>query len=483
MIASCFGNAYAQSDDRTTIPDGEWTVLGEGTYYEDVFTMMHWQRNNHWPVTVEESVEQPGWYRFVAYGDGCPESISKYLPGTPDNESYMYINATDPERAFIPVSTFGGSLNVCSYVVENQFDSEKYLNFTDGTFTGPEGCIAYQAVGAGERWSLGNFFENFRLVLPESTSRDYRFKISATKSCSEDNTFTYTIETIGVDVKSYKACIVPGYFNGTAEEIEYADIHGTAIHEGDNTCKGDSRGRYSLIVISYGDNNDIGAVNSTYFYYMDDEADQWLPLGEATYYEDVLGSIYPDMTTEKLTVDIEVHKDRPGYFRIVEPYKNHPYFLNYTTMYRPHDNHKHYLYINAEDPEAVYLEDMPAGVNLGYGDASIFSAAYKYLCDGLTKEEIADLDLFGTHEGREITFPDNSLILVERQYKNGLFVQAEAPMFRITLPKSAGIDEIATDADGGQAIYYNLQGVRVDNPSGGMFIRRQGRTTEKVIIQ
>ena len=108
--------------------------------------------------------------------------------------------------------------------------------------------------------------------------------------------------------------------------------------------------------------------------------------------------------------------------------------------------------------------------------------AYVNLCNGMSKEEISALNLFGELSGREITFPDNSLVLVERLYKEGMLVTAEAPMFRITLPESAGIDDITVDNDA-PAEYFNLQGVRVDNPSNGVFIRRQGTKTEKVIIK
>ncbi|MCH5325612.1 MAG: leucine-rich repeat protein [Duncaniella sp.] len=38
-------------------------------------------------------------------------------------------------------------------------------------------------------------------------------------------------------------------------------------------------------------------------------------------------------------------------------------------------------------------------------------------------------------------------------------------------------------ADGAEAEYYNLNGVRVDNPSAGVYIRKQGNTVTKVIVK
>lgn len=488
MLSIFAGQICAQesSNPRTNIPDGEWTVLGDGEYYEDVFTMIHWVKDAHWTVSIEESVEQPGWYRFVAYGDACPSEIIKYVLGEPDNESYMYINATDPEKAYVAISTFGNKYNVCSYVAENEFDSQKYLKIQDGVFSAPDSGIAYQPIDAGERWQLGNFFENFKLVMPESEWKDYRFSITTLddKSCSEDNVFHYTIKNVGVDVKSFKACAKLGYFNGTDEDVAYAIKNGTEANVGSNTITAQERGRYALIVVAYNEKDEPVSVNSSYFYVMDDEADQWEEYGTAVYFEDVLGSVYPDMTTEKLNVKIEVNKNQPGFYRLVEPYENHPYYTSgvYANMLRPHDNHKHYLYVHAENPEAVYIEDSPAGVDNGYGDVSIFTLAFKCLQDGISKEEIKELGLFGELEGREILFPDNSFILVERFYKQATLLTVAAPMFRITLPKPAGINDITNDNSNALAEYYNLQGVRVDNPTLGVFIRRQGNSTEKIIL-
>lgn len=48
---------------------------------------------------------------------------------------------------------------------------------------------------------------------------------------------------------------------------------------------------------------------------------------------------------------------------------------------------------------------------------------------------------------------------------------------------TAGIDGVAADAVEGKTVYYNLQGIRVDNPTSGLYISRRGNTTRKVIIR
>lgn len=53
----------------------------------------------------------------------------------------------------------------------------------------------------------------------------------------------------------------------------------------------------------------------------------------------------------------------------------------------------------------------------------------------------------------------------------------------VTLTEEASIDEIAADGENAPAEYYNLQGVRVDNPANGLYIKKQGSKVTKVIVK
>jgi hypothetical protein len=45
---------------------------------------------------------------------------------------------------------------------------------------------------------------------------------------------------------------------------------------------------------------------------------------------------------------------------------------------------------------------------------------------------------------------------------------------------ATGIDEVGAEA--GAVEYYNLQGVKVENPEKGVFIKKQGGKTTKVVL-
>ena len=56
---------------------------------------------------------------------------------------------------------------------------------------------------------------------------------------------------------------------------------------------------------------------------------------------------------------------------------------------------------------------------------------------------------------------------------------------KTTIVNTSGIQSVeADDADENAPVeYFNLQGVKVDNPENGIFIKRQGKKVEKVIMQ
>lgn len=54
--------------------------------------------------------------------------------------------------------------------------------------------------------------------------------------------------------------------------------------------------------------------------------------------------------------------------------------------------------------------------------------------------------------------------------------------FFITGTESSGVKETLIDENEESAEYYNLQGVKVENPSNGIYIKRQGNKTTKVVM-
>lgn len=53
----------------------------------------------------------------------------------------------------------------------------------------------------------------------------------------------------------------------------------------------------------------------------------------------------------------------------------------------------------------------------------------------------------------------------------------------VTTEGYAGVEDVTVSDENAPVEYYNLQGIRVNNPEGGVYIRRQGNTVTKVLVK
>lgn len=61
-------------------------------------------------------------------------------------------------------------------------------------------------------------------------------------------------------------------------------------------------------------------------------------------------------------------------------------------------------------------------------------------------------------------------------------ITADLSKMQISVGNTSGVESLDADCQDAPVEYYNLQGVRVDNPAGGIYIRVQGRSAVKVVI-
>ncbi len=91
---------------------------------------------------------------------------------------------------------------------------------------------------------------------------------------------------------------------------------------------------------------------------------------------------------------------------------------------------------------------------------------------------LADIAVFPIKLGSIVFTPDA---------KSGATGAVDIQALNIIYGDGAGVDEIISDKTGVDAnvppVYYNLQGIRVDNPSSGLYIKRCGNRASKVIIR
>ncbi len=66
------------------------------------------------------------------------------------------------------------------------------------------------------------------------------------------------------------------------------------------------------------------------------------------------------------------------------------------------------------------------------------------------------------------------------------FTNSTGAVFKMSFNKNtltAGVDEVITDTDNAPVEYYNIQGIKVENPANGLYIKRQGDKVTKVIVR
>ena len=115
------------------------------------------------------------------------------------------------------------------------------------------------------------------------------------------------------------------------------------------------------------------------------------------------------------------------------------------------------------------------------------SVAY-FLGAGFDADECKELELGAIVEDGVMTFPEESLMFSMMKYENADWHMTDPDgVTKIKLPAGfsfvSGVEDITID-ETCTPVYYNLQGLRVDNPeAGSVYIRVSGDKAEKVLVR
>ncbi len=497
----------------------DWKPIGTCQFTEDILTTLTKDKPVTYDVIVEESESHPGYYRMInPYGKKTPMYgvLDGYVLDT-SRDHYLYINAMDPEAVFIPLSDimmaeawddYGEtSLTVMSKgyynaimdeygysSLEEQAELGHMGKLSDGYITFPEKeiylCVGDNRYGGDD----ANLSGAFALKLPGA--KNYRISdMIVTSFCYNDRESVTWNGVGGACEQAYYDCVageltdevvanavtdgqplIEDLGGGDYYVIYSAYMKGYVKDDAENT-------KYTGFVVTVDKDNNIKGVFSREFYNIPENADKWENIGRGTFTDAILSGFYGDKKSKTYQVTVEQRKDRPGYYRIVNPYgKSYPDYID--DAFSDKHAHNHYIFIDATDPDAVILEESPVGADYcGNGDARVSSTAARALASGKSLEEIKSSKMCGTMKEGKISFPRRTLLFSERNYIEGNWRNADSNgKTTIVLPSSSGIYELEA-YDSQNEVYYNLQGVKVDNPSKGIYIRQCGNKVEKVSIR
>lgn len=191
-----------------------------------------------------------------------------------------------------------------------------------------------------------------------------------------------------------------------------------------------------------------------------------------------------NVSDESLEANLQRNVQNPHIIRLVDPFAN--------SKYNRSNKHNcgllHYITINASDPNCIYVQEGPIGVDYGYGLARLSSTAEYYLGAGFDWKEIVELGAGAVlSKDNILSFPGESLIFSCLKYDNGDWYTIENADTSIKLPADfdlLGVSDVTVDDNAdAPARIYNLQGIPVNNPEAGqVYIVVRGNRSTKVIF-
>ena len=163
----------------------------------------------------------------------------------------------------------------------------------------------------------------------------------------------------------------------------------------------------------------------------------WTSLGEGIFMEDLMTTFF-GVEPHPYKLEIHEHDLVPGLYRLVNPFGK---AYKYNDEGDWDDSKDWYLEINAEDPECVYIEVQPTGMNWGYGMVHVGSIGGLRKEQGWTNAKLKDNGLAGTLEDGIITFPEGQMLIGMEDYNDfGKYPANGDGMTKIALPGSVLAD-------------------------------------------
>jgi hypothetical protein len=176
-------------------------------------------------------------------------------------------------------------------------------------------------------------------------------------------------------------------------------------------CPMDANGDYKAVAITYTDKGTMIETHTAEFtFWTAADSNPWQQIGYALYTDGVIAPLF-GVPVSTYYVKVLENKERPGLFRVMDPYAPVCSLYPLVTPYKE----GYYIDIDATDPEGVWIEGVyGTGLDIDmYGHMSVTSYAwYKADEQGATKEDAKEAGLCGTYADGVITFPANAVAVV-----------------------------------------------------------------------
>lgn len=493
-MKKCFTLAaaiVAMTAQNVSAEEIEYKTLGMGWMTDDMITqLLNWEPVTY-QVEIQQAEDDSPFYRVIApYGQAFADAIeavnNKILaPEQFDSEGkcYIDIDASDPDDVIFHKTMTGFDLGEGELFIG--VNSSYNLTLRDGVISGP---VLSVAVGMGESAVAANRRGKFRIVMPGVEIPDYEVTITPENHCLTDRTFKGNLK-LGEGVTTARYAVV-----AEMQEDEMMDYVKTIAKEGgvftwrdDFSYEMDEVTKETLIVVGLNASDDMVGYDWCTYYYIDENPEGWKDCGMAEFTDGFLQDLISNIPSQTTECMLQESIDEPGRYRLVDPYAG---IEEFGALSAKHKDHHHYIYINATEPECIYIEESPIGMESSqYGLMRVSSQTYYWLVAGAMIEECIELELGGIIEDGVLTFPEEALMFSMLKFDNGDWWMTDSEgITAIKLPEgfdmTTGIESIKVETvEGGAVEYFDLQGIKVANPQAGkLYIKRQGVKSAKVVM-
>ena len=266
-------------------PNGETTGRYRDAVFQDWFSVS--DAGAEASVQIQERDDMPGYYRI--YDVYNPSYMSAIFGGNMSGNcvysSYMYIDATNPDKVWIPTFKCGlilhsdyGEISIGSYVTENAADfgssiTSVYGRMREGVIEFPSGSLQMKLEMMG--WYSANATGKHRVILPGYSAKDYNVEL--TVGVSDEQGMLPVKVDFGRDVTQVWMAAYEGTLTETAAaEQEQLILSGatdaeiTKIKRKDTyKFSFDKTGMYSIVAIGLDASGNIQSSDNISFGYLD----------------------------------------------------------------------------------------------------------------------------------------------------------------------------------------------------------------------
>ena len=313
-------------------PEGEWADKGSVTWHEGILSVFSdIPEGLSWSVPVQESVSAPGYYRMQPYAsESCP--VAQTIGRT--NAAWFYFNATDPAKVYLE-DPEGWYFTLSQIVPENGWEDAgaRYGTFRDNVMDFPAQSFAiYLSVQEGQepQWNAVNLKGQFMIVFPGGEVKDHSIAVDS-DICGAGSTAQLRLSALGKDVRGVKVGVFEGYYDAVSPEMitavvaQGASVDAAAGKAVNLRLRG--RGMRTALAVTT-DAEGLGREAAVaYMIATEDDAAQWRAVGRGSMTDGIMSCYYGyEIPVETFDVDIEENIERPGYYRIANPYARHTVF-------------------------------------------------------------------------------------------------------------------------------------------------------------